>query len=246
MVDSHIHLDRLAREEIESAVTRELVMWSSVSDYENAVKILELKREFPENIKIFVGMHPEDPERFGEYEKLMELLDRRESEIDGVGEIGVPAFYLDRFDSENLERGVEIFENFVRYAGEKNLPVILHIVGKDIYKVLPILDRYSIERAMFHWYVGGIEEIGEIVKRGYLVSVNIECREDEGYRDYVKTLSPENCLLETDAPYGYRKSTSALEIEGMYEVLGEIWGESLENIEKILERNSLEFLKRKS
>lgn len=246
MIDSHIHLDRLERREIERAVERGIVMWSSISDYESGIKILELKREFPENIKIFVGMHPEDPERFGDCEKLLELLAERDDEIDGVGEVGVPAFYLDRFDTAALEKGVEIFESFVRYAGERKLPVILHIVGEDIYKVLPILDRYRIERAMFHWYVGGRKEISEIVKRGYLLSVNIECREDDKYRDYVKTLPPGNCLLETDAPYGYQRTTSVLEIEGMYGVLAEIWGESSENIKGILEKNAADFLKRKS
>lgn len=242
MTDSHLHLDALDEKEIELGVRNGILLWGTSSDYESALLNLKYKGKYPENIKIFLGIHPENPENFRDCEKVLKLLDERQEEIEGIGEIGIPSFFLERFTSEQIRDAMEILEKFIKKAAQIDKPIIFHIVGKDIYKVLPLLDRYRIKRAMFHWYIGGEKEIHEIEKRGYFISVNIALREDQEYRRYVGTLPLKNILLETDAPYGYEKSTSPMEILGLEEEIGKILGISGARVETILKENEERFL----
>ena len=243
MTDSHLHLDGLDQNEIQLGIEKGIVMWGTSSDYASALLNLKYKREYKNNIKIFVGIHPEDPRNFQDCEKVLKFLDDMKEEIDGIGEIGIPNFFLDRFDKNQLEDTMKILEKFIEKASYLDKPIILHIVGKDIYRVLPLLDRYGIKKAMFHWYIGEKKEIQEIEKRGYFISVNIAVREDENYREYVKTIPLKNILLETDAPYGYEKSTSPLEILQMDEELGKIFNVSKDKIKIILKENEKNFMR---
>ncbi|MGL5100308.1 MAG: TatD family hydrolase, partial [Fusobacteriaceae bacterium] len=235
--DSHLHLDAIDEKEIQLGIKKGIVMWGTSSNYESALLNLEHKQKYKKNIKIFLGIHPENPKNFEDCEKVLKLIDEEKEEIDGIGEVGIPNFYLDRFDKKQIKSAMEILEKFIEKASQLDKVLILHIIGKDIYKVLPLLDRYKIKKAMFHWYIGEEKEIQEIEKRGYFISVNIALREDEEYRRYIATLPLKNILLETDAPYGYRKATSTLEILGLEKEVGKIFGISEEIVKNILKQN---------
>ncbi|MGL5049125.1 MAG: TatD family hydrolase, partial [Fusobacteriaceae bacterium] len=126
-------------------------------------------------------------------------------------------------------------------AAEMNLPIVLHIVGKDIYKVLGLLDKYKIKKAMFHWYIGTEKEIAEIVKRGYFISVNIDCKENYEYRKYVNKIPLDNMFIETDAPYGYTRATSVTQIIGMYEEISKLLNLSVNFVQEKIENNCSRF-----
>lgn len=237
MVDSHLHLDELDEEEIRLAIEKGIVMWGTASNLASSLLNLKYKQKYQKNIKIFLGIHPEDPKNFQDCEKILKILDEKNEEIDGIGEVGIPYFFLNRFNEKQLKESLKILEKFIKKASQLDKPLILHIVGKDIYIVLPILDKYKIKKAMFHWYIGEKEEIQEIEKRGYFISVNIALRGDSEYRKYVKNIPFKNILVETDAPYGYSKSTSPIEILGMDKELGEIFNISKEKVQNILKKN---------
>ncbi len=246
--DIHCHADRLIKCEIEEAVARKIIIGAVAMDRGSASKILELKAQYPENIRVFLGIHPEVESSENEIEEMLELIEAKKGMIDGIGEVGIPYFYMENMSPEERrsakKAGVRVLERFVEAAVRWGLPLNLHVVEDDIEMVLPILERYCAERVLFHWYEGSGEQLKRIIDAGHFISVSPEMIDNSHYFNFVVEIPLSRLLLESDAPCAYRGEKGVpVMIFQVAERLAEHHGISVEKLLKITGENTLRYLR---
>ncbi len=246
--DIHCHADRLTEDEMEEAVKRKIVVGAVAMDMESAHRILELRERYPENIRIFMGIHPEVEAPQEEIEEMLNLIEERRDILDGIGEVGIPYFYMeDRSPKERetiKKKGAELLERFVEAAARYELPLNLHVVGDDVEMALPILERYGIRGALFHWYEGRGEQLKRLVDAGHFISVSPEIVVNQHYFDFAVKIPLTRLLLESDAPcpYGEERGVPTM-IFKVAERLAEYHGIEVEKVLRIAGENTLRYLR---
>lgn len=246
--DIHCHADRLTEGEMEEAVKRKVVVGAVAMDMESARKILRLKERYPENIRIFLGIHPEVEVDQEEAEEMLNLIEERRDLLDGIGEVGIPYFYMEGKSSEERKaikkRGAELLERFVETAARYDLPLNLHVVGDDVEMALPILEGYGIRGALFHWYEGRDEQLKRLVDAGHFISVSPEIVVNQHYFNFAVKIPLTRLLLESDAPcpYGEERGVPTM-IFQVAEKLAEYHGIEKEELLRIAGENTLNYLR---
>lgn len=206
--DIHCHADKLSLKEIESAIKENLIIGAVGMDLESSKKILRLKKEYPKNIKVFLGIHPESQDHFHEVDKIIELIEDNLDKISGIGEVGIPFFYLEgKSEAEKRkikDLGIAIFEKFLKTASRLKLPVNLHVVDSDIHMALPLLKKHHIKGALFHWYEGSREDLNLLILNNHYISISPEISINKEYLEFVKKIPLNLILLESDGPWEYK------------------------------------------
>lgn len=205
--DIHCHADKLSSKEIETAIKENLIIGSVGMNLESNKKILRLKEEYPQNIKVFLGIHPESQNYFYEIDRVIELIEDNLDKISGIGEIGIPFFYLEEKTEAEKKKikdlGVKNFERFLEVASKFKLPVNLHVVGSDIRLALPLLKKHNIEGALFHWYEGSPEDLNLLILNNHYISISPEILVNKEYLEFAKKIPLNMILLESDGPWQY-------------------------------------------
>jgi TatD DNase family protein len=205
--DIHCHADKLSSKEIETAIKENFIIGAVGMNLESNEKILRLKERYPKNIKVFLGIHPESQSYFHEIDRVIELIEGNLDKISGIGEIGIPFFYLEGKSAVEKKKikylGLEIFERFLKTASKFKLPVNLHVVGSDIHLALPLLKRYNIEGALFHWYEGSLEDLNLLVLNNHFISISPDILVNKEYFEFAKKIPLDMVLLESDGPWEY-------------------------------------------
>ncbi|KAK6090914.1 hypothetical protein P3W45_000159 [Vairimorpha bombi] len=176
------------------------------------------------------------------------------SKLIGVGECGLDYYRLEYSDKETQKR---IFKMQLDLQGERYF-----IHSRDSHRdLLEILSDYSIN-GVIHSFTGTVEESKELIKKGYFVGINgCSLKSEEGL-EVVRNLPINQILVETDSPYckirpsyaGYKyiKTSYTLPkilkkrnepscLRQVVEIIGGIKGINLEDMERILEENSIRF-----
>lgn len=122
------------------------------------------------------------------------------SKLVAIGEIGLDYFH--ETDQTNIQQQKTVLKEFLQFALEKNLPVVIHC--RDAYgDMITILSDYPGIRGVIHCYNGNREQLEKFLALGLHISytgmltypVNDMLRTDS-------LLVPiEKLLLETDAPF---------------------------------------------
>ncbi len=246
--DIHCHADRLTEGEMEEAVKSKVVVGAVAMDMESARKILRLKERYPKNIRAFLGIHPEVEVAQVEAEEMLNLIEERRDSLDGIGEVGIPYFYMEDRSPEEREaikrRGAELLERFVEAAARYDLPLNLHVVGDDVELALPILEKYGIRGVLFHWYEGRDEYLKRLVDAGHFISVSPEIVTNQHYFDFVRGIPLARLLLESDAPcpYGEERGVPTM-IFQVAEKLAEHHGIERDDLLRIAGENTLKYLR---
>jgi len=246
--DIHCHVDRLTKDEIEEAVDKEVVIGAVAMDMASAEKILILKERYPENIRVFLGIHPEVESSEDEIEKMLSLIEEKHELLAGIGEVGIPYFYMEGKTSEERielkKRGAKVLERFVEAAVKYQLPLNLHVVEDDIEIALPILERYRIEGALFHWYEGSSEQLEKIIDAGHFISVSPDILRNKQYFDFTKKIPLSSLLLESDSPCPYSGERGVpVMIFQVGKKMAEYHGMKTGKLLKRVEENTLNYLK---
>src|SRR5690625_3952729 len=159
IIDAHIHLDLYKKNDRELILkdmdTHQIKALISVSYHLKSAKItLKLAQEHTQ-IKPAFGFHPEQdlPEN-DEMEKLLQFIKENNQEMIALGEVGLP-YYLRRENARvSLEPYVELLEIFIQQAAHYDKPLVLHAIYEDAPLVCDLLEKYSFEKAHFHWFKG--------------------------------------------------------------------------------------------
>lgn len=222
LVDAHCHLHEFGDGAREFS---DMLIVAVSDDLESSIRTLELAEEMS-NVVPCVGVHPWEVGnlRPGELESLLRLVEERE--VACLGEIG-----LDRiFCPETLEIQRRVFERLVALGREYGLVLNLHAAGAWR-EVLEVVENYDIERAIFHWYSGPLDVLGEIAERGYVITANPALTINKKHARAIEAADLDHILTESDGPYKYRGlDLNPRMVEGLVEKIARIKRTSVEQV----------------
>jgi TatD DNase family protein len=204
LVDSHAHLTMFPHAEVPAVLERAaaagvlgvVVPATGASDLDATIS---LGTELPGRIVVAAGVHPH------EASSLDAALKRRlqhclvEGVVVAVGEVGLDYHYM----SSPREDQLKTLDWQLDLAASARLPVILHNRESwaDLERVL--LARDGTLRGVCHSFAEGVEAAARVVELGLKVGISgmVTFKRAENIRTMVRSLQPENLLVETDSPY---------------------------------------------
>lgn len=149
-----------------------------------------------ENIYTTIGYHPDQADIISS--KDIDILEQQiqNDKVVGIGEIGLD-YHYDGFDKS---KQFDLFEKQLRLAEKYNLPVVIH--SRDaVQDTINILKKYNVS-GIIHSFSGSLEVAKIYLGMGFKLGINgVVTFKNCNLKDTLKNLSPEDIVLETDAPY---------------------------------------------
>lgn len=249
--DSHAHYDdekfapdrdELLSSLLDNNITKLVNVGASVRGCHDSLALAN-KYDF---IYASLGIHPEEVLEYNEQDIAWIEEHIHDDKVVSVGEIGLDYNFCD--EPANIVLQKELFINQLKLAKKYNKPVIIH--SRDACEdTMSILREYATElKCVIHCFSYSPEVAAEYVKMGYYIGVGgvVTFKNSKKLVDTVKAIPIERILLETDCPYlapepnrGKRNDSSNLRY--VAEKIAEIKGISVEEVEDITLRNTLEF-----
>lgn len=249
--DSHCHYDDSAFDEDRYELLDRLLlgehhpvdkMVHAAIDEKSSLFGIETAARY-ENFYTSIGFHPEcadeTPDNFIE---ILEGLYVKAAEIHklvAVGEIGLDYHY----EGYNKDKQLLMFENQVRFAVTRSLPIIVHC--RDATEdCLAVLKKYRPEGVM-HCFSGSAETALEVVELGMYIGFTgaLAFKNAKKPRRACDAVPIDRLLLETDCPYmapppyrGQRSESSM--IRETAAVMAEIKGRTLQEMINITNNNA--------
>ncbi len=203
--------------------------------------MLDLEKNYPENVFLMMGLHPTSVKETIEYElgHVKEMLDKRS--FCAIGEIGIDLYW----DKSFLKQQQEAFRTQIRWAKEKNLPIIIHC--RDAFdEIFEILEEEKDDKlfGIFHCFTGTLEQAKQAISYNMKLGIGGVVTFKNGKIDqFLNEIAIENIVLETDSPYlaptpfrGKRNESSY--ITKVVEKLSEIYEITTEEVASITTQNS--------
>jgi len=252
LTDTHTHLyleqfneDR--RQVVERAVEDGVkFMLLPNIDSNTTEPMLDLCREFPENVFPMMGLHPTDVK-----DNFREELDKVRSELEkgkyfAIGETGIDLYWDKTFFREQqmaLREQVQLAKDF-------SLPIVLH-VRESFDEVFEIIGDMNNDRltGVFHCFTGTFEQAETIIGWGFKMGIGgVLTYKNSGLDKVVKDIPMEHLVLETDSPFlapkpfrGKRNESSF--VKYVAEKLAEVKNINVEEVAEITTRNAIELFK---
>ncbi|MEA1884369.1 MAG: TatD family hydrolase [Thermotogota bacterium] len=153
-----------------------------------------------ERVFAVVGVHPHDAKNLTEdVFKVIKDLSKMDKVV-GIGEIGLD-FYKN-YSSEEQQK--KCFVQFLNFARESNLPVVLHV--RDAYeRVLDIIKTEGVPKSggVVHSFLSNYKHAKQFLDLNLFLGIGgpITFKKNSSLRDTLKKIPIEKILLETDCPY---------------------------------------------
>lgn len=243
MIDTHAHLSsRFGRKKGDiDGLEYVILAASSVKDSEENINLAKEDKR----LLASVGIHPQEISR--EVDKqissLEELL-KKNKKIVAVGECGLE--FVGEVD-KNLQ--IKFFKQQIELSQKYDKALIVHS-RKAIEETLEVLKKYKNLRGVIHCYSGGKKKIKEFLELGenWFFGIDGNLTYEEGVVEVVRNIPEDRLVLETDSPFLAPKPHRGEEnkptwIKSIYEKVAEIWGESFEKTEEIIDANAQRLFK---
>jgi TatD DNase family protein len=202
MIDTHAHIDDpqyaehfddfIAAQKA-AGVTAILVPGTELDSLTAVPKVCE---RYPDYLFPAIGLHPENVG--ADYK---DVLDRMEAALDkhpwiAIGEIGLDYHFDTTYKSEQQDA----FRRQLRWAVERNLPVMIH--SRDATEDCLDILRETNVRGVMHCYSGSYETARQIIDLGlYLGIGGVLTFKNCKLRETLARIPLSSLVLETDAPY---------------------------------------------
>jgi TatD DNase family protein len=245
MIDSHCHLtdprlhqqlgDVLLRAS-SAGVSRMITIGTSIADDTAAIELCRGR----ENLRCAIGIHP----NYSHEAKIEDVARLRELQADpsvvALGEMGLDYFH----HFAERDRQKQFFEAQLSLAAELNRPIVIHS-REAIADTLAILRNFPTIRAVFHSFTGTLDEAMNIIDAGYLIGFTgpITYKKNDALREVVKRTPHDRLLVETDAPYltpepmRKQKTNEPAMVVYTANVVGQQWGVSVEEVDRMTTQN---------
>jgi len=243
LIDCHCHFDDYIDEKIDQQVVQEALKNGIVRivgvgmDFESSRKILNASRE-NDFLVPCVGVHPWESWKTSmeEIKKILKLIESNVDFLAGIGEIGLDYRFIKGVDK--WQRQKEVFELFVKMGAEYSLALNIHTVGAEK-EVINMLNKYGVEKAVFHWYTGSFIVLQDILSSGYYISINLSVTYSNRVVGIVRQTPLNKIVLESDSPYEFRGIlASPSHVRVVAEKVAEIKKISVEKIAEITTKNA--------
>ncbi len=247
ITDTHTHLcseefdqDRtvMIQRAIDAGVTRFFI--PSI-DSSGTQKMYDLEAQFPDNIRLMIGLHPCYVK-----ENFLEELAHVEAQLAlhkfyAIGEIGIDLYW----DKTTLDIQKIAFQRQIQLAKQHQLAINIHCrdAFEEVFEVLE-LEKSPELFGIFHCFTGDLEQAKRAISFGLKLGIGGVSTFKNGKIDqYLNQIPLDHIVLETDSPYlapvpyrGKRNESSyALLIA---QKLAELYQVSLNEIAHITTENS--------
>ena len=252
MVDSHCHLaddafisdlEQVVQRAQSVGVTEALCIIDPTNETEKHrfTKVVDL---WP-STRCAVGVHPHQAGKF------MDTVDQLDGVLEdalmalpascAIGEIGLDYHY----DFAPVELQKEVFRCQLRFARDRDLPVVIHTRDADV-DTVSLLGEESQGRlrGVFHCFTGGETLARQALDLGFYISFSgiLTFKSAESLREVAKKIPSERILVETDSPYltpvpKRGKPNSPAYTYYVAEKLAEIRNTSISEIAKVTTQN---------
>jgi TatD DNase family protein len=248
MIDTHSHIyseefdiDRQEMIERARSVGIKKIMMPNI-DSESIQRMLQTEAGWPELCHAMMGLHPTSVNNNykDELAVVEEWLSKRP--FAAIGEIGIDLYW----DKKFLAQQKEVFSTQIKWAIEKDLPVVIHM-REAFAETMGILEQQGSSklRGIFHSFTGTTAQGQRILDMpGFYLGINgIVTFKNTTLREALKPLGYDRLVLETDAPYlapvpfrGKRNEPSYM--KKSCDTLAEIFGVSPDEIIKCTSQNA--------
>lgn len=161
--------------------------------------MIELSENYPNVCFPLIGLHPTSVNANFEHELEIMRTELNSRKYYGMGEIGIDLYW----DKTFYELQVEAFKEQLRWAHEKELPVVIHSRNSmnEIFEVLENLN-FSNYKGVFHCFSGNLIHAKRAVEMGFFLGIGGVITFKNGGLDSVIThIGLEHLVLETDSPW---------------------------------------------
>ncbi len=231
MIDTHAHIDSTLCD-IDGGVLNAVIL--SGANLETSKNNLLLADKYP-FLYPAVGIHPTE---LNDDINLLEDLVKYSNSI-AVGECG-----LEFMGGEDIKKQEEYFRKQIELAQKYNKPLIVH-ARKAMDETIKILGEYKDLRGVIHCYTGGKKRIKKILDLPgeWYFGIDGNLTYEVGLEEVVKSIPRDRLLAETDSPLltpePFRGQENKPEyVKYVYQKIADIWGDSFETTEKILDENA--------
>lgn len=156
---------------------------------------LRLKRDHPDTVVCFLGVHPSDVTPELPSVQLTPMMGL----CDGIGEVGLDAKYSDASDGSVQMR---CFLDQLELAERWGKPLQVHSRGSER-ACLEALTSYRLRSVLMHWFEDE-ERLSEVNSRGYFVSVGPAVLYSKRIRRIATRVAGERLLTESDGPVSFK------------------------------------------
>ena len=210
-------------------------------DSESIEPMFKLVKDYPGFCLPMMGLHPTSvKENFEEELAICEKWLNKESFI-AIGEIGIDLYW----DKVFLKEQQFVFDQQLKWAVERNLPVVIH-ARESFSEIFEILESFKSQnlKGVFHSFTGNFEQADKAIDMGFLLGLNgILTFKNSGLDQVIKEIDTRYLILETDSPYlaptpkrGKRNESAYVAL--IAEKLAEIHNLSIAEVTKITSRNA--------
>lgn len=232
MIDTHAHFDSTFCD-IDGEVFLEAIILAGSSIKASKNNLL-LAKKYP-RLYPAVGIHPQNT---NDSINLLEELAKNPKVI-AIGECGLE--FMGDFDKKKQEL---YFRKQIELAGKYKKPLIIH-ARKAVDEVTQILGEYKNLRGVIHCYTGGKKRVKKVLELPgeWYFGMDGNLTYEIGLEEVVKSIPHDRLLAETDSPLltpePFRGQENKPEyVKYVYQKIADIWGESFEETEKILDGNA--------
>jgi TatD DNase family protein len=202
-----------------------------------------LKKNFPDNVFLMMGLHPTSVKE--NYEEELEHVKQQfeKTKFVAVGEIGIDLYW----DTSTLTIQKKAFKSQIQLAKKHKLPIVIHC--RDAFdEIFEVLETEKDDNlfGIFHCFTGTLEQAKKAISYNMKLGIGGVVTFKNGKIDtFLNQIDLKHIVLETDSPYlspvpyrGKRNESSYLAL--VCKKVAEIYGVSEEKIAEITTRNSKE------
>ncbi|PCJ97984.1 MAG: hydrolase TatD [Flavobacteriaceae bacterium] len=247
ITDTHTHLYSEAFDEDRKEVVQNAIdagverFFIPAIDSTYTASMLELEKDFPDNIFLMTGLHPTHVKESYKEElaHVEEMLSNRK--FYAIGEIGIDLYW----DKTFLEQQQEAFRVQINLAKKYKLPIVIHCrdAFDEVFEVLEA-EKGNDLFGIFHCFTGTLEQAHKAVSYNMKLGIGGVVTFKNGKIDtFINQFNLKHIVLETDSPYlapvPYRgKRNESGYIIKVLEKLSVIYGMPIEDIAAITTQNS--------
>lgn len=204
LIDSHAHLDEItdlqqSLKEARDSGVRYIIAVGV--DLDSNRRILNIVQENPGYVYPAIGYHPWDIEE-EKTEGCLGFIREHIGDCVAIGEVGLD--YKAKV-KKKVQKGV--FRSILEIAHEYRKPIVLHCRYSH-QRVYQMIREAGIGSAIFHWYTGTTDLLGEILESGYFISATPALTYSPPHQEAIRLAPLDRILLETDTPVVYKGKES--------------------------------------
>ena len=161
--------------------------------------MMKLEKAFPTEVFLMMGLHPTSVKEnyLEELAHVKEWINKKK--FFALGEIGIDLYW----DKKFLTQQQEAFRTQIKWAKEKNLPIVIHCrdAFDEIFEILEAEKGESL-RGVFHCFTGTIKDAQRAISYNLKLGIGGVATFKNGKIDqFLAQLPLTSLVVETDAPY---------------------------------------------